>query len=266
MCDTIRKWLEDGVVDVFLGYKAVDGHFLPWVFKKSDLSELKAFCDGPYRYSLEKMAWEILQEDEHVRVGLLARQCTERAVTMLQALQALDPQRLWLLSRACCASPGQTQVVCSALTSHETSADLTEEGIPEGTSIQVFETLQSDEKFSRWMYEFEKCFKCYGCRDICHVCVCKECTLQDPELIETGSLPTEVPLFHLVRAVHMAGRCIDCGLCEEACPAHIPLRALYQKVGLVVRELYGYVPGQKTVPLIWGPLSDGEMETLASGM
>ncbi|MGQ9750911.1 hypothetical protein [Desulfosoma sp.] len=107
MRDTIRKWLEDGVVDVFLGYKAVDGHVIPWIFKKSELDELDAFCDGPYRYPLEKMAREILQEDEHVRVGLLARQCTERAVTMLQALQALDRQDCGFCPERAARLPGR---------------------------------------------------------------------------------------------------------------------------------------------------------------
>ena len=83
--------------------------------------------------------------------------------------------------------------------------------------------------FDRWMYEFQKCLKCYGCRDICPVCFCKECSLEHGDLVETGGVPPEVPLFHLIRAVHMAGRCIDCGLCEDACPVDIPLRLLYRK-------------------------------------
>ena len=38
----------------------------------------------------------------------------------------------------------------------------------------------------------------------------------------------------------MAGRCIDCGLCEEACPVDIPLRLLYRKVNQIVAD---YRPG-----------------------
>jgi len=41
----------------------------------------------------------------------------------------------------------------------------------------------------------------------------------------------------------MAGRCIDCGLCEAACPMDIPLRLLYQKVNQIVMDLFDYETG-----------------------
>jgi formate dehydrogenase subunit beta len=51
-------------------------------------------------------------------------------------------------------------------------------------------------------------------------------------------------MFHLTRAVHMAGRCIDCNLCTEVCPAEIPLRTLYKKVAEIVRDEFDYVTGE----------------------
>ncbi|MFW5908137.1 MAG: 4Fe-4S binding protein [Desulfosalsimonas sp.] len=41
----------------------------------------------------------------------------------------------------------------------------------------------------------------------------------------------------------MAGRCIDCGLCEDACPMDIPLRLLYRKVNEIVVDLFDYETG-----------------------
>jgi len=61
--------------------------------------------------------------------------------------------------------------------------------------------------------------------------------------VSTGDLPVEVPIFHLVRAVHMAGRCIDCGLCEDACPMDIPLRLLYKIVNQITMDLFDYKAG-----------------------
>jgi len=49
--------------------------------------------------------------------------------------------------------------------------------------------------------------------------------------------------FHLVRAVHMGGRCIDCGMCEEVCPARIPFRFLCKGVNMLVEQIFDYRPG-----------------------
>ena len=108
---------------------------------------------------------------------------------------------------------------------------------------EAVEAVEAGERLSRWLYEFNRCIKCYGCRNICPVCFCKECSLEHKELIGTGDLPPETPIFHLIRAVHMAGRCIDCGLCEEVCPVDIPLRLLYRKVNTLVQDLFDYQTG-----------------------
>jgi ferredoxin len=67
--------------------------------------------------------------------------------------------------------------------------------------------------------------------------------LEDGNLVERGAIPPEIPVFHLTRAIHMVGRCIDCGLCNEACPADIPLRTLYKKVADIIDDQFQYRPG-----------------------
>ena len=110
-------------------------------------------------------------------------------------------------------------------------------------SVERIDGFDLADRFEHWTYEFSKCVKCYGCRDICPMCFCKECSLEDDELIHRGEIPPENPTFHLTRAVHMAGRCIDCGLCSEACPADIPLRTLYKKVADIIEDEFKYRTG-----------------------
>jgi Na+-translocating ferredoxin:NAD+ oxidoreductase RnfC subunit len=60
----------------------------------------------------------------------------------------------------------------------------------------------------------------------------------------------------------MAGRCIDCGLCNEACPADIPLRTLYKKVADIIDQEYNYRPGyivdEKPPLYILGPAAESQ--------
>ena len=49
--------------------------------------------------------------------------------------------------------------------------------------------------------------------------------------------------FHLVRAYHLAGRCLDCGACSRACPMNIDLRVLRKKLQKDGLELFGYEAG-----------------------
>ena len=44
----------------------------------------------------------------------------------------------------------------------------------------------------------------------------------------------------------MAGRCVDCGLCEDACPMDIPLRFLYRKVNQIVMDVFDYKTGAQS--------------------
>lgn len=243
MKDTVRAWLEAGKVDLFLGYKIVDGHPLPYGFSKENLDELEELMVSQARYPLEKLAAEILAVQPDLKIGILGRDCTRRALNVLTVHQQITPGQIEVLDVSCCPSQLHKHATCSSLKPPVYGALKGELGIDNNMSVAQVEQFGQETRFDRWLYEFTKCLKCYGCRDICPVCFCKECSLEHPDLIETGGLPPEVPLFHLVRAVHMAGRCIDCGLCEEACPVDIPLRLLYRKVNGIVTDLFGYETG-----------------------
>jgi len=106
------------------------------------------------------------------------------------------------------------------------------------------EQMEIGDRLRFWMDQFGKCIKCYGCRNICPVCYCRECTLEEELLVPAGGVPPDAPVFHLIKAFHMMDRCIDCGLCEQTCPAGIPLRTIYRKMGQVMSELFDYTPGR----------------------
>jgi ferredoxin len=243
MIDKVKSLLKEGRVDIFLGYRMMAGHPLPHGFVKERLQEVDELISSNDRYPLEKMAARIAAEHPGIKIGMMARDCNTRAVNVLSIWNQLDPEQIETVDINCCPSNLKDGAQCSYLKPPRSGFHKKQIGIDNQYDPEDFENYDQPERFTRWINEFQKCIKCYGCRNICPVCFCKECSLEHPDLIKTGDLPPEVPIFHLVRAVHMAGRCIDCGLCEEACPVDIPLRLLYRKVNQIVSDIFDYRPG-----------------------
>jgi formate dehydrogenase subunit beta len=239
----VREWLEQGVVDLFLAYRLTDGHPLPHAFTRDAIEELDGLVPGSVRYPLEKVAWQVAHLDPEAKIGLLEQEGGPRALKVLEVWNQIEEGRIKVLHPTDSPSRLKAQEDGSPLQPKVTGIVKQALGIGFRSEPHDIDSLEPWERFSRWMYEFQKCIKCYGCRNICPVCFCNECSLENADLVGTGNLPPEVPLFHLVRAVHMAGRCIDCGLCEDVCPAEIPLRVLYRKVNDIVKELFSYETG-----------------------
>lgn len=78
------------------------------------------------------------------------------------------------------------------------------------------------------------------------MCYCKDCLLDQarPRWVGAGTDISDVTIYHLVRALHMAGRCTECGACARACPMGIDTRLLVRKSSQVVEDLYGYRAGE----------------------
>jgi ferredoxin len=252
MIDKVKSLLKEGKIDIFLGYRMMEGHPLPHGFVKEKLQEVDELISGDARYPLEKLAAKIAAEQPDIRIGILARDCNRRALNVLGVWNQLDSGNIEILDVNCCPSNLKDRADCSYLKPSRTGFYKKQVGIDNRCDLEDFENYDQPERFTRWINEFQRCIKCYGCRNICPVCFCRECSLEHPDLIKTGDLPAEIPIFHLVRAVHMAGRCIDCGLCEEACPVDIPLRLLYRKVNQIVSDIFDYQPGSS---LTQSPLS-----------
>ena len=85
-----------------------------------------------------------------------------------------------------------------------------------------FEALgEGKDRLTKIMNETARCIKCYQCIDQCPICYCVDCTTKNPAYVAPGELPVPF-MFHLIRYAHIADSCVNCGQCEEVCPAEIP--------------------------------------------
>jgi ferredoxin len=102
----------------------------------------------------------------------------------------------------------------------------------EKTELQNFEALSMEQRRQFWQEQFSRCLKCYACRAACPLCYCSRCTVEcnQPQWIPVPAHDLGNLEWNVMRAMHLAGRCVNCGDCSRACPAGIPLFLLNQKL------------------------------------
>jgi len=101
------------------------------------------------------------------------------------------------------------------------------------------------ERRAFWAAELGRCVKCYACRASCPMCYCERCTTDcnRPQWIPVASHDLGNLEYHVMRAMHLAGRCVQCGTCGAACPVGIPVHLLTFHAEETVRRNFGQKGG-----------------------
>ena len=120
--------------------------------------------------------------------------------------------------------------------------------------IEALKGMTQEQRWDFWRKEFNRCIKCYACRNVCPVCFCDRCFVEESEPQWIAPIPRwqDNLIFQVIRNIHIAGRCTDCGGCERACPVDIPLRSLTREMYDIVDDLFHFKAGMdtETAPLM----------------
>ena len=122
--------------------------------------------------------------------------------------------------------------------------------------LALLDSMSLEERMAFWRGQMERCLRCYACRNACPMCVCRDFCVsdsRDPHWMSQEDSTREKLFFQTIHALHLAGRCTGCGECQRACPMGIPVFALKQQFGRMIKNVFGYAAGMDptaTPPLL----------------
>ena len=158
-----------------------------------------------------------------------------------------------VLRSECQACEAPTSTGCDETVGEETGPPAVQD-----LELGALQGLSREERLAAFRRAFERCVRCYACVNSCSLCYCTVCFAEQtkPQWIPRVVELPENMAFHLGRAMHLAGRCVRCGACDRACPAGVPLRALYEQMAAEIADLFGEEmtgPDQEAPFLVFRP-------------
>jgi Fe-S oxidoreductase len=205
-------------------------------------------------------------DQEEGSAAVVVKPCDSRAINVLLAENRIDRERLHVIGVVCegvvesaphqCSGDGNFQDRCLSCELHEPvvydhlvgdldhrrSAKTPDECYQE---LAALEEATPDERKDFWIKQFDRCIRCYACRQACPMCDCPTCLFEreDSMWVGAGSGVQEKRTFHLGRAYHLAGRCVGCNECERVCPVDIPISKLNQILAREIEDQYQHRAG-----------------------
>lgn len=278
-----KNLLEKGEVNLFMGWEQGDFEFQtrPFFARKAEDADRLIFNE----YCIHNLSNALLKfRDGHERIGLVVKGCDSRGIVRLLEDLQFKRERLYIVG-VCCPGmkdPLEAAKAYSNFNNQKEASPLASkcqnclqpnpvifdeklgtEQPPrlEGerfAKINEIENMTADERYRFFEEMLSKCVRCYGCRQACVACNCRTCIFDEtkPQWVGRETSISDNFMFHLVRALHMAGRCVECGECERVCPVNIPLMLINRKLIKDVNHFYGpYEAGTNYVEGAKPPLS-----------
>jgi ferredoxin len=272
------RLLSEKIVDAVVGYQAGRraGSAIPTIIADPAQAEKLVFsqaCVNNLSLYLTKAKKEVRGKG---RLAIVVKGCDLRALAGLMGESQLKREDVVIIGVAC-AGVHSAGIRPSEPLSDATIAKKCREctvHIPEGADIIVgklpqlpelspkelelleqLDAMSPAERWDFWKEQFTRCIRCLACRQVCPFCYCEQCLCDRnrPQSVDTSPRPAGNMGWHIVRAMHLAGRCAGCAECERVCPMDIPLNLLNRKMALELKELYHYEAG--LTPQEKGPLT-----------
>lgn len=278
------RLLQNGEVDIFMAWEKVQEEYQTRPFFAHRVEDVEKLVFS--EYSIHNLSKSLLKyRDGHEKIGIAVKGCDSRGIVRLLQDGQFSRERLYIVGVACPGMKDPLQAIKdnSGFFPDPVSSGLAKKcinciepnpviydelfgekqapRIQEGYRFQQVKDMENMTAYKRYRFfedTFSRCIRCYACRQACAACNCRTCIFDEmkPQWVGRETTISDNLMYHLVRASHMAGRCIECGECERVCPVNIPLMLINQKLIKDVNAFFGpYEAGMTYVEGAKPPLS-----------
>ena len=243
-----KELLEKEAVDTIIGYTSggIDGMRIPYIFDKPEETEA---LEWDVRCAPNLCKYLLDKKDR--KVGIVAKPCDARGIVNYLIESQLIRENVYIIGVDCAGMtdaqgeklPGCGE--CNVKRPPISDVRVENPDVKDDDSRNEAATDSVCTDFARFKKEMEKCILCYSCRQACCGCYCQVCFMDrgvpnwQPKTPDTEAKM----LYHLGRAMHLSGRCVECGACERVCASGVDVRYLIKEVTGFVEEVYGYSAG-----------------------
>jgi coenzyme F420-reducing hydrogenase delta subunit/ferredoxin len=249
-----RKLLAEGTVKAVIGY-GVRGPIVVTRPEAADRLVWNNCCFSNLTAYLRRKEIRALG-----KAAVVVKPCDEKSLVVLEKEAQLERKDVHVIGMAC---EGVGQPKCAHCTARTPRyADVTlgvaagpePESRPSPNRFAALMAMPPAERMAFWTEEFDRCVKCYACRQVCPMCYCERCIVDKNRPMAVDPAPSTKGNFawQMARAFHLAGRCVGCGECSRACPAGIDLALLNISLHIAAQKNFGYEAGvdPKAEPVI----------------
>ena len=270
--DKAKQLLESKQVSCVVGYEVGSRGFTrpAFIYQVNDVERL--VWSQACTHNLTSYIRHILQgisDDETTtqRVAVVIKPCDSRAINVLLSENQFSREQVHLIGVTCegiVDGAGYMHVDSDIL---QARCQRCSERVPivydtligeppQVEAVDVYSVLEkiddlnATERSEFWLSHFDRCIRCYACRQVCPMCHCPVCLYERDDSLWTGMgiRLNEKRTFHLGRAYHLAGRCIGCDECERVCPMNIPISLLNLMLAREMEKAFGFRAGLSTTP------------------
>lgn len=270
--DKAKQLLESKQVSCVIGYEVGSrGYTRPtFIYQLDDVERLvwNQACTHNLTLYIRHIL-QVISDDETTiqRIAVVIKPCDSRAINVLLSENQFSREQVHLIGVTCegivdgagfrqvdndslqdrcqrCSE--RVPVVYDTLIGEPPQV----EAVDVYSALGTIDNLTATERAEFWLSHFDRCIRCYACRQVCPMCNCPICLYERDDSLWTGMgiRLNEKRTFHLGRAYHLAGRCIGCDECQRVCPMNIPISLLNLMLAREIEKAFGFRAGCSTTP------------------